>query len=250
MSRRIYLWPVLAVAAICLGLSPPGAWAGYEITVYDNGSEVGSSTNASFSGSVGTVGKQNYIAFSVGSVTVGANSLNIGANGIYIEAAYQTNTANDITIVVSATGFTSPASGNLTLTSTANENSANTFTGTLESQSYLNNGGLTTTSTDPSGTANGLLGSTGNLKGTNSGFSLGSATSTTFDASSGYAITDIFTLDLNATDCNVYMAGTNTVSAATVTTPAPVGGILLASGLPMMLLGGLFLRRKGQPLAV
>ena len=177
--RKVYVETYISLAGIGRGGHLPGpvsacAWAGYEITVYDNGSEVGSSTNASFSGSVGTVGKQNYIAFSVGSVTVGANSLNIGANGIYIEAAYQTNTANDITIVVSATGFTSPASGNLTLTSTANENSANTFTGTLESQSYLNNGGLTTTSTDPSGTANGLLGSTGNLKGTNSGFSLGS----------------------------------------------------------------------------
>jgi hypothetical protein len=122
------------------------------------------------------------------------------------------------TLKTSADGFNNPVGNPLTLTSILNGNGLGG--GTIQLNQYA----------DPTGTLFGLGNSPGNQGPYLIDPSYQNTSTTTFNGSNGYSITDVITVNLASGSITTGDA----LSKAQLTTPAPAGLLLVVAGAPIM----------------
>jgi len=122
------------------------------------------------------------------------------------------------TLEASADGFNNPAGNPLTLTSSLNGNGLGG--GTIQLNQYA----------DPTNHLFGHGNSPGNQGPYNIDPSYANTSTTTFDGSNGYSITDLITVNLSPL---AFTTG-DALSKAQLTTPAPAGLLLVAAGVPFL----------------
>jgi len=251
--RNPFFWMALLAGASFLGEPPPSAQAQLlELKIYDNGVQAGSTI----------IGSQTAVSFS-GNTTdfhislVGGASNNPGtSSSAFVDitslTVYNLNSAtNQLKLVLSEAGFTSPSTGTLMMSSSGSASTnvapASPFAGTnnVTFLSTLNTSNVLFATSGNSTAAQ----STGSIDGsTNGSFKfLPDPDTLTFSGASPFSLTNTTTITLtgasNGTP-SVSTTGDTTVSPVTAT-PAPGGVVLAASALPM-LIGGWFLRRRKQ----
>jgi hypothetical protein len=243
-SKKPLIWLALVSAVF---LSESAARADFQLSIYDNGSLVASSTSSSTTLS-GTSADFSYLVVAGVSNTPG--SATNGAITIETLQVYSLNGNTDkFSVVLSSNDFTLPAAPGV-LSSSGTVTTTGTPNGSVNLQAFVDTSntlwGTQSTLTNPSGPD---VTSTTQQSSTIVSGSLTNAaafgnTSTGFAGATPYSITNEYNFTSTSTGSSSnYLSFQGT--AAVTATPAPSGAILAASALPV-LAGGWFLRRRKQ----
>jgi hypothetical protein len=231
----------ILVGIVYLGMPPPTARADFQLKIYDDGVQQGSTYILTAPST--TLTNINTSNFTITSLTLTDNHGGISITNISVLET-SNSTSNDLKFVLSANNITTPAGPGSGTVQSSSSYVATSMTsgGTLSYTGYYDSSNTLFNQATSTGTQTLTVASSG---ATTSGSSTTSAISVSIPGSPGYALTSITDILFNAgnvTD-NAQMQTNGSTVVTAVTTPAPGSVILAASAFPM-LLGGWFLRRR------